>query len=207
LLEMGIPEPVSESTLERINRMRQSAGHLLYLIDQLLAYARVEGHHEQVKRDHVDVTRVVREVGELMEPLAAAKQLELRVDVPAEEIRIVSDADKLRQILVNLVGNAVKYTHAGHVAIRVSAVDEQHVTLRVDDTGVGIAADQLPHIFEPFWQADRSQRTADGGTGLGLSVVQRVVELLAGKVWVESEPGRGSSFYLSVPRVFEAASA
>ncbi len=207
LLEMGIPEAVSESTLERINRMRQSAGHLLYLIDELLAFARVEGHHEEVKHESFDVCRIVREVGELMEPLVATKGLELRVEIPAEEISIVSDADKLRQILVNLVGNAVKYTQAGSVTVGVAEVDDQQVTFCVQDTGVGIETDQLPHIFEPFWQADRGQRTAGGGTGLGLSVVQRVVQLLAGTVRVESEPGRGSRFYVSVPRVIEAESA
>jgi signal transduction histidine kinase len=199
LLEMGIPEPLTDGSKERVQRIRQSAGHLLYLIDELLAFARVEGKHEDLNRSEVDADRIVREVGQLMEPLALQKNLELNVVGAGHELRLNTDADKLRQVLVNLVGNAVKYTKTGSISFRL--LDEKNeVRVQVQDTGVGIHAEDLPHIFEPFWQVDRSRRSIDGGTGLGLSVVQRVVELLGGKVGVESEVGVGSTFTVSLPK-------
>lgn len=200
LLEMGIPEPLAESSRERVQRIHQSAGHLLYLIDELLAFARVEGKHEEIERRPVDARRIVREVGELMEPLAHQKQLELHIDVPEYEVIVETDADKLRQVLVNLVGNAVKYTPTGEIRVTVDASAADQLALHVSDTGIGIAPEHLPHIFEPFWQVDRSQRTLGGGTGLGLSVVQRVVELLGGKISVESTPGTGSTFTINLPK-------
>jgi signal transduction histidine kinase len=199
LLEMGIPEPLTDGSKERVQRIRQSAGHLLYLIDELLAFARVEGKHEDLNRTDVDAGRIVREVGELMEPLALQKKLQLTVSVVDHAVNLTTDADKLRQVLVNLVGNAVKYTKSGSIALRlIDATDE--VRVQVQDTGVGIDPEDLPHIFEPFWQVDRTRRSIDGGTGLGLSVVQRVVELLGGKVAVESEVGVGSTFTVVLPK-------
>lgn len=199
LLEMGIPDALPEAAVERVRRVRLSAGHLLYLIDQLLAFARVEGNHEEVEHAPVDVSRIVREVGELMEPIAAQKNLQLHIEVPNTAVEILTDADKLRQILVNLVGNAVKYTAAGSVSIALDNIRAEVVKVHVIDTGVGIAEDHLKHIFEPFWQVDRSQRTLGGGTGLGLSVVQRVVDLLGGKVTVSSAAGKGSTFSVALP--------
>jgi signal transduction histidine kinase len=200
LLEMGIPEPLADVSRERVQRIHQSAGHLLYLIDELLAFARVEGNHEDVNPRPVDAARIVREVAELMEPLAQEKHLQLYIDVPEYELILETDADKLRQVLVNLVGNSVKYTKAGEIRLVLDGSAADQVALRVSDTGVGIAPEHLPHIFEPFWQVDRSQRTLGGGTGLGLSVVQRVITLLRGKITVESVVGNGSTFTISLPR-------
>lgn len=198
LLDMGIPEPLSDGARERVQRIRQSAGHLLYLMDELLAFARLEGKHEEITRTSVNVCDIAREVAALLEPMAMEKQLALEISVPQPPLTIQSDADKLRQILVNLLGNAVKYTDHGTVRIAVEAMDGG-VALRISDTGHGIAPEHLPHIFEPFWQADRSQRVAGGGTGLGLSVVKRVVELLGGDISVDSAPGAGSTFFVRVP--------
>ena len=199
LLEMGIPEPLSDGSRDRVTRIRKSAGHLLYLIDELLAFARVEGKHEEVSVHEVDLRRIVGEVGELMEPLAAQSALKLQISLPNEPLTVNTDADKLRQVLVNLVGNAVKYTKAGTIQVELTDGDGR-VNIRVRDSGVGIRPEDLPHIFEPFWQVDRTQRSVDGGTGLGLSVVQRVVELLGGEVTVESQVGVGSTFTVRLPK-------
>jgi signal transduction histidine kinase len=199
LLDMGIPEALPDSCHERVERIRLSAGHLLYLIDELMAFARIEGGHEDLNRSPIDVRRITQEAGMLMEPLALQKQLKLRVDVPAEEIIISSDGDKLKQVLVNLIGNAVKYTEQGEVSVCARATPAG-VVVRVTDTGVGISADHLPHIFEPFWQVDRSQRAVGGGTGLGLSVVKQLANLLGGRIEVTSTVGAGSTFSLTLPR-------
>ena len=134
-----------------------------------------------------------------MEPLAAQSALKLQISMPNDPLTVITDADKLRQVLVNLVGNAVKYTKAGTIQVELSDGDGR-VTIRVRDSGVGIRPEDLPHIFEPFWQVDRTQRSMDGGTGLGLSVVQRMVELLRGEVTVESQVGVGSTFTVSLPK-------
>ena len=198
LLDMGIPEPLSDGSRERVQRIRQSAGHLLYLIDELLAFARVEGNHEDIRVAPHDACTIVREVAHLMEPLAHEKQLRLELGLPSEPAHVETDADKLRQVLVNLVGNAVKYTHSGTVRLTLS-VEPDVFQLQVADTGAGIAPEHLPHIFEPFWQADRGQRVAGGGTGLGLAVVQRVVALLGGRISVASQAGGGSTFTVRLP--------
>jgi signal transduction histidine kinase len=199
LLDLGIPETLPESCRDRVDRIQLSAGHLLYLIDELMAFARVEGGHEELQKSDIDAGRITREVGMLMEPLAQQKQLKLVVETSDHEIMISTDGDKLRQILVNLVGNAVKYTETGEVQV-VALATANGVTIRVSDTGIGISADQLPHIFEPFWQADRSQRAVGGGTGLGLSVVKQLVVLLGGVIEVTSKPDSGSTFSVHLPR-------
>ena len=198
LLDMGIPEPLSDGSRERVQRIRQSAGHLLYLIDELLAFARVESGHDDIRIVECDVCALAREVVQLMEPLALEKNLELTLDLPTEEVRIETDADKFRQVLVNLLANAVKYTHRGAVRIGI-ARKEEFVCVDVSDTGAGIAPEHLPHIFEPFWQVDRRQRVKGGGTGLGLAVVQRTVKQLGGRVAVTSQLDQGSRFTVHLP--------
>jgi signal transduction histidine kinase len=198
LLEMGIPEPLPEGSRERVQRMLQSSNHLLYLIDELLGFARLEGNHEDVHVAPCDVGAVIREVAQLMEPMAEAKGLALHLHLPERVPSIMTDADKLRQVLVNLVGNAVKYTETGSIDLALEPADGR-VEVRVTDTGVGIAAEDLPYIFKPFWQVDRAQRTNGGGTGLGLSVVQNVVRLLGGRISVHSTPGKGTTFTVVLP--------
>jgi signal transduction histidine kinase len=198
LLEMGIPEPLPAGSRERVQRMLQSSNHLLYLIDELLGFARLEGNHEDVHVAPCDVGGVIRQVAQLMEPMAQAKGLVLRLHLPKRAPIVPTDADKLRQVLVNLVGNAVKYTETGSIDLALEAADGR-VEVRVTDTGVGIAAEDLPYIFKPFWQVDRTQRTNGGGTGLGLSVVQNVVRLLGGRISVHSKPDAGTTFTVVLP--------
>jgi signal transduction histidine kinase len=198
LLAMGIPEPVPESARERLQRIRTAAGHLLYLLDELLGFARLEAGREEVHAEDVDVREVVGEMAAVIEPLAQAAQLAFEVDMPTTPVVARTDPDKLRQILVNLGGNAVKYTQRGSVRVVVRERAGDRVAIQVSDTGIGIAPEHLDDIFEPFWQVNEGQRSANGGTGLGLSVVRGLVRLLGGEVSVESAPGRGSTFSVSL---------
>jgi signal transduction histidine kinase len=199
LLEMGVPEPIPDKSRERVGRIRTSAKHLLYLLNELLAFARLESNHEEPQFQDVELCDVVREVGSVMEPLAAERDLELEVTAPPHDVTIRTDPDKLRQILLNLVGNAVKYTQRGEVRLILRPPAAERVELEVSDTGDGIANEHLDRIFEPFWQVDSSQRSHGGGTGLGLSVVKHLVELLGGHVMVRSTVGEGSNFTVSLP--------
>jgi signal transduction histidine kinase len=143
---------------------------------------------------------VAREVAVVMERLAQERGLTFRLCVPDTPVDAETDADKLRQVLLNLVGNAVKYTARGEVEMKVQPESAERVQIAIRDTGPGIAPEHLEQIFEPFWQVDRTQRTLGGGTGLGLSVVRRTLELLGGDIRVESALGEGSTFVVSVPR-------
>ncbi len=198
LLAMGIPEPLPEAARERLQRIRTAAGHLLYLLDELLGFARLEAGREEVHPREVDVREVVREMEAVIEPLAASAGLAFQVDVPAAPVRVRTDPDKLRQILVNLGANAVKYTPRGEVRVVLREQAANRVIIRVSDTGIGIAPEHLDDIFEPFWQVNAGQRSANGGTGLGLSVVRGLVRLIGGEVSVESQPGNGSTFTVAI---------
>ena len=198
LLSMGIPEPVPAAARERLRRIRTAGGHLLYLLDALLDFARVEAGHEQMHVQEVDVRTIVREMAAVVEPLASAADLKFTLDEPTDPVMIRTDPDKVRQVLVNLGGNAVKYTEAGEVRVVLREAGG-HAVIRVSDTGIGVAADHLEQIFEPFWQVDSRQRGHEGGTGLGLSVVRGLVRLLGGEISVESAPGKGSTFTVRIP--------
>jgi signal transduction histidine kinase/PAS domain-containing protein len=204
LLAMGVPDELSDTGLQRVDRIRMSAKHLLYLIDELLSFARLEAGHEEIRPQDVDAQSVIRDVAAVLDPLAVERGLALHIDVASSSLQLRTDPDRLRQILLNLVGNAIKYTEHGSVRLAVRLVDGS-VQFRVSDTGIGIAPEHLQHIFEPFWQADRSQHAQQGSTGLGLSVVRRLVQLLGGSVDVTSKLGRGTCFTVRLPQQVEDA--
>lgn len=205
LLEMGIPEPLGDAALERVARIRESARHLLYLISELLSFARLDAGRERVEPEEIDARTLVQEIGGVLEPLASRRGLHFRVECDDSPLTLRTDPNKLRQILLNLGSNAVRYTEQGEVGIEVRSGEDGTVQIRVCDTGVGIDDGDLPHIFEPFWQVEAHRGSSDAGTGLGLSVVHRLVELLGGSVDVESSPGSGSTFTVSLPCDFFTA--
>ena len=199
LMSMGIPDQLPEGTRQNLERIRTSARHLLYLMNELLTFARLDAGHEELHLQDVDVRDVVKEVATLMEPLADERGLGFNVDVPSRPMRIRTDPDKLRQVLLNIIGNAMKYTPKGSVRVDVSGAPTRTI-VRVSDTGVGIPQEHIPRIFDPFWQADPTQRSRNGGTGLGLSIVRRLVDLLGARARVESDVGRGTRFTVSLPK-------
>jgi signal transduction histidine kinase len=199
LLAMGIPDALSPASGEQVERIRKSAQHLLYLMNELLTFTRLDAGHETLHLHEVDVREVVREVATFVEPLARQHGLRVETALPEEPLPLRTDPDKLRQVLLNLAGNAVKYTPRGSVNLCLST-DGTAAMVQVRDSGVGISAENLANIYDPFWQADASHRSHDGGTGLGLSIVRRLVDLLGGSVQVESIVGEGTTFTLRVPR-------
>jgi signal transduction histidine kinase len=200
LLSMGIPDRLSEAGLERVDRIRVGATHLLYLIDQLLSFARLEAGSEDLHFQEVRADALAREVAAVVEPLALDRGLAFHLDLPeGTPLRLRTDPDRLRQVLLNLVGNAVKYTERGEVRLVLRPLEEGGVLFRVEDSGIGIRPEHLEKIFDPFWQVDPAQRASYGGTGLGLSVVRHVLRMLGGDVTVESCLGQGSTFAVRLP--------
>jgi signal transduction histidine kinase len=148
------------------------------------------------------IKSLVQGVYVAVEPLASGKKLDFKVEVPADLPQARGDERRLSQVLLNLVGNAIKFTDQGEIAIRASASNGSF-TLAVRDTGPGIAEADQGKIFEEFQQADNSSTRKKGGTGLGLSISKRIVELHGGKIWVSSRVGEGSTFSVTLPVTVE----
>jgi signal transduction histidine kinase len=204
LLMLGVPEPVAEPAQQHIGRIRTSARHLLQLIDSILSFARMEAGREEIHLETVDLRHLTRDSVELLEPLARRRGLDFDCHVPDTAVAVQTDSAKVRQILFNLISNAIKFTDQGRVGVRMETAKE-HAVIHVQDTGVGIAEDELARIFEPFRQVEGSLTRSAGGTGLGLSVARNLADLLGGTLSVESRVGSGSTFTLRLPMDGEAA--
>lgn len=185
---------------QKLERVGMSARHLLSLIEEILTFSRLEAGEEKVELEEVDAREILSQVQALVEPMALKKELELRCVVPAESMRITTDARKLRQILLNLVSNAIKFTSNGNVSIELLRQGSD-LKCTVRDTGVGIADGDIKRVFEPFWQVQHGITRSVGGTGLGLSVSRRLARMLGGDLTVESRVDEGSAFSLQLPLI------
>ena len=178
--------------------IERNGRHLLALINDILDLSRIEAGREEICCAQFSMRTLAGEVLAMLEPQAREKEIALRNHVRADLPAVISDPDMCLHILQNLVANAVKFTESGSVEISARRVgDQMHVT--VQDTGIGIAADQLSHIFDEFRQADDSSARKYGGTGLGLAIARKYATLLQGDITVESLPGHGSTFTLRLP--------
>ena len=177
-------------------RIRVNGMHLLSLINQILDVAKVEAGRMELETETVAVDTLVRDTIGMLESTAQAKGITLRGDVPAVVTPIATDGGKLRQILINLIGNAIKFTNEGEGCVTVEADPDSKrpVSISVRDTGIGIPPDRQQKVFEPFEQGDSSTRREFGGTGLGLAIVKAFAELIGAAVEVESELGTGTTF-------------
>jgi signal transduction histidine kinase len=182
-----------------VDRMKASVRHLSHLVDEILSYASMEAGQERVRAEKVDVAVLAREVGEIMEPIAEAAGLELRLRVAEGAVEMVTDASKLRQILINLLSNGIKYTGTGHVELALDT-EAECVRFRVTDTGPGIEAAFAEDIFEPFWQMEAHNGRRVTGTGLGLAVARRLARVMGGDIQLRSAVGSGSEFIVELPR-------
>jgi PAS domain S-box-containing protein len=198
LLADGITGPLNDEQREQLFRIKRSAGHLLGLIDELLTFSRFEAGRESARLEPVDVGEMLEEAYSITWPLAKSRELDFRV-APLDAPRsLVTDRSKLRQILVNLVSNAIKFTERGEIALG-ARVDGDAMCFEVRDTGIGIADADMEKIFDPFWQVEQTHSRRAGGTGLGLSVTRALARLLGGDVSVQSELGAGSRFEVRLP--------
>ncbi|MCE6960900.1 response regulator [Cereibacter sphaeroides] len=214
---VGMAELLCETPLTEDQRLfaetiRSSGEALLVIINDILDYSKIEANRLTIHPEPFDFERTIHEVAMLLQPRARAKGIDLLIDFDMFlPTRYVGDPGRLRQVLTNLIGNAVKFTEQGHVLIRVVGLEAEpghhdlHVT--VEDTGIGISSDNLEHVFGEFNQIDAETNRRFEGTGLGLAITRRLIELMEGTIWVDSELGRGScfGFRLTLPAADDAA--
>jgi two-component system CheB/CheR fusion protein len=199
LMELGVPDELTEAQEQHVERIRVSARHLLQLIEEILQFARVDAGQESFERERIVLGDLIDEVEAIIVPLARDRELKFRVRTDEAPATFHSDPRKLRQILLNLLGNAVKFTDEGRVELRIEDGENGQIELHVVDTGKGMAEDEVEHIFEPFWQSDSSLTREAGGSGLGLAISKRYAEMLGGDIRVRSAPGSGSAFTVTLP--------
>ncbi|HKU43848.1 MAG TPA: ATP-binding protein [Polyangiales bacterium] len=210
---LGMTELLQMSDLDATQRdyadtVARSGNTLLQLVNDILDFSKMEAGQLSIEQVSFDPHELLQEVRDLLDIKASQKGLLLIVDVAAEvPHRLCGDPTRLRQVLINLVGNAIKFTHDGHVALRVRCepLAERKVTVEfaVEDTGIGIAPEQQRRVFEAFTQADTSTTRRYGGTGLGLAISTQLTKLMGGEITLHSELGRGSTFRVRVPLIVD----
>ncbi|MDX5349284.1 MAG: response regulator [Paracoccaceae bacterium] len=201
---VGMAELLCDTALTEEQRLfaetiRSSGEALLVIINDILDYSKIEAERLTLRPEPFDLERTIHEVTMLLQPSAREKGIDLMIDFDMFlPTRFVGDPGRLRQVLTNLIGNAVKFTETGHVLIRVVGIEaadgSQTLHVTVEDTGIGIAPEYLDHIFGEFNQVEDERNRKFEGTGLGLAITRRLIEHMGGAVWVDSEPGQGSSF-------------
>ncbi|UYV36926.1 response regulator [Rhodobacteraceae bacterium D3-12] len=206
---VGMADLLKDTTLNEeqelyIDTIKNSSEALLVIINDILDYSKIEANKLELRAEPFDLERAIHEIFTLLQPTASQKGIDLLVDFDLFLPTVfIGDPGRVRQALTNLIGNAVKFTPAGHVLVRVvgfqcenSTETQLHVT--VEDTGIGIAKDKVGHIFGEFNQVDDERNRAFEGTGLGLAISQKLIHLMGGDIWVDSEEGAGSSFGFKV---------
>ena len=215
---VGMAELLCSTDLTEDQRLfaetiRSSGEALLAIINDILDWSKIEAGRMALRAAPFDLERLIHETAILLQPQARAKGIDLLVDYDMFlPTRLVGDAGRLRQVLTNLMGNAVKFTETGHVLVRVVGMvedaDQARLHITVEDTGIGIAPEHVDHIFGEFNQVESAEDRRYQGTGLGLAITRRLVERMDGTLWVESEPGQGSCFgFALVLPVAEATAA
>ena len=199
LLLDGVLGEITPTQRDALTRARAAAEHLLALINDILDLAKIEAGKMPLNLEEIALAPVTREVAQQMEPLVRKKGLRFNTVVSNDCPSIITDRTKVKQILLNLVSNAVKFTHEGSVTVAVQCATGGGVLIKVADTGIGIRREDLSAIWEDFRQVDQSRTREHGGTGLGLSITRKLLERLGGRVAVESEYGRGTTFTVWLP--------
>ncbi|HHY59126.1 MAG TPA: DUF3365 domain-containing protein [Clostridia bacterium] len=205
LLLEGVGGELTDLQKEYLNDVLRGSQRLLTSINAILDMAKIEAKKMGLLPSWFSVADVINDVAHRMEPIAVKKEVRLLVDEDLPQTDVYADKEKIDQVLVNLISNAIKFTDAGGLVRVKACYDEQaqEVTVCVSDTGIGIAPEQQEYIFEAFRQVDGSTTRKHPGTGLGLAIAKSFVEMHGGKIWVESDLGMGSNFYFTIPKILK----
>lgn len=191
-------EEMTEKADHYLKIIKRNVERLDSIIRDLLTLSELEGKKDVLEWESVDIKELILRVAHQFEPQAGRKGLFLKLEIAEDLPPISGDGFRLEQMLINLLDNAIKYTEKGRVTVRLSQ-SEKELFLAVEDTGIGIAEEHLPRIFERFYVVDKSRSRSLGGTGLGLAIVKHIVLLHGGKIWVKSTEGEGTTFTISLP--------
>jgi len=198
LIQEGFYGALPEKSLNALTRIRSNGKHLLGLINTVLDIAKIESGQFTLNMTEYAIESVVETVRAATESLAQNKKLALKTEVAKSMPFGLGDEQRLTQVLLNLVGNAIKFTDKGEVRVAAKTVNGRF-NVSVTDTGPGIPEEHQARIFEQFHQVDSSNTKAKGGTGLGLAIAKQIVEMHGGRIWVVSTPGKGSTFQMELP--------
>jgi signal transduction histidine kinase len=202
LLAIGLRGPLTEAQLADVQAIHRNERHLLSLIEEVLTFAKIDAGRIRLEPEDVRVSAALASMSDLIAPQMEQKQLAYQLEPCDTSLAVFADVEKLQQIVLNLLSNAVKFTPAGG-RISIAAASRVHgteVEIRVRDTGIGIPADKIETIFEPFVQLDRGLTRTSQGTGLGLAISRDLARAMHGDLVVHSEEGRGAEFVLTLPR-------
>ncbi|MCH7504078.1 HAMP domain-containing histidine kinase [PVC group bacterium] len=195
----GILGPTTENQREFLNICKEDVDRLTRIINNLLDISKIEAGQIELKRELIDLKSLIHQIITSLQFKVEKKGLTLKSTLPTHEIRIYSDHDKLIQVFMNLINNALKFTHEGSIEISVLEKDDEF-ECQVSDTGMGITEEDLTKVFSKFQQFGRKHGAGEKGTGLGLSIAKGIVELHKGRIWVESEYGKGTQFVFTLPK-------
>jgi signal transduction histidine kinase len=191
--------PLTEHQQDMVERILSNGKHLLTLINDILDLSKIEAGRLELKPDEFNLVHLVRATTDELRSLASEKHLSLEVQADLANPQIINDSARVRQIVVNLLSNAIKFTDSGGVWVKLWESPDE-VAIAVKDTGIGIAQENLNHIFEEFRQVDQTLSKRYPGTGLGLAITRSLVQLMHGKISVESKLGEGATFKVVFPR-------
>jgi signal transduction histidine kinase len=195
----GVDGDLPEEAIEDVEAIHDSGKHLLALINEILDMAKIDAGQLNLDRKPIDLPKIMGDALKTGQALVKDKPVKIELVETSPVPQIHADALRLRQIMLNLVSNAVKFTEHGSVTISYGMHNDHEVFIKVQDTGMGISPDNLPLIFERFRQVDGSSTRRAGGTGLGLSITQQLVQLHGGDIYAESTLGTGSTFWFTLP--------
>ena len=195
LLRTAEQDNIPPTRVEYLNVITRAARQADALIQDLLDISRIEAGRLRIEPAPEELESIIEAAVDLLAPLAAERSLELRLEIPADLPDVLADSGRIHQVVSNLVGNAIKFTSAGHITIRAWHAGRE-VTVSITDTGSGIAPEHLPYLFDRYWQAGRGPR---GGAGLGLPIAKGIIEAHGGRIWVDSRSGEGTTCYFTIP--------
>jgi signal transduction histidine kinase len=198
ILMQEMAGPLNEEQKKQLSMVQKSSKHLLSLINDVLDISKIEAGQLELAQEPCSIEQAVENALRIISPLAAHKGLAIVSDVPKHERIITGDQRRMEQVVLNILQNAVKFTESGEIRVRLRHTGSQYI-LNVEDTGIGMAPENLNKLFRPFQQLDSGTARRYEGTGLGLSISKKIIELAGGTIGVESSPGRGSVFTVTIP--------
>jgi signal transduction histidine kinase len=201
-LILGMDGEINEQQMISLKKIEKSSFHLLNLINNILDLAKIEAHKMELEIDSYNIIDIIRSSLEEISPLAERKKISIKFFNHLSQMNIQGDKLRLRQVFLNLLGNAVKFTHKG--SIRVYLINHaDKIEVQISDTGIGLTQEEINKLFKPFSQADSSITRKYGGTGLGLAISKKIIDMHCGEIQVKSEKNKGSTFSIFLPKIHD----